>query len=80
MSRDQIMENLQDIYREVFDDEEMLLSEEMTEDDIEEWDSLTHLRLIMQVEKAFSIKFSTTQIKGLTSVGSFVDAIESELQ
>lgn len=69
-------EKLQDIFREVFDDGGIVLEREMTADDIEAWDSLTHFELVMEVEMAFGIKFGTDEISGLESVGQLMDLIE----
>ena len=62
LKRDKLKQELQKIYYEVFDDTSIVLFNEMTADDIEAWDSLTHLRLIMQIEQYFNIKFTTAQI------------------
>lgn len=77
MKRKEIEKRLTDIYREVFEDDTIELHDSMTSDDIEEWDSLTHLSLIMQIEKAFAIKFTTVQIKNMVNVGELIDAIEA---
>ena len=70
-----IIKELQDIFREIFDDDELIISSETTADDIEDWDSLTHLQLIMQIEQSFNIKFTTVQLKNMPNVGAMVDAI-----
>lgn len=76
MTKEEIMNRLTEIYREVFDDASISLSEEMTADDIEDWDSLTHLRLIMQIEQQFQIKFTTGQIKNMDNVGALMEQIQ----
>ena len=78
MTKEIITEQLTDIYRDVFDDETIVLKEDMTTNDIDGWDSLTHLRLIMQIEKTFDIKFTTAQIKETVNVGKLIDIV-SEL-
>ena len=57
MNREELKNQLTEIYHEVFDDASIILKDSMTADDIEGWDSLTHLRLIMQIEKTYEIKF-----------------------
>jgi acyl carrier protein len=74
-----VTEELQEIFREVFFDDELVLSNEMTADDIEEWDSLTHLQLIAEIEKKYHIKFTTAEIKGAANVGDFIGIIEGKL-
>ena len=76
MNREELKNQLTEIYYEVFDDASIILKDSMTADDIEGWDSLTHLRLIMQIEKTYEIKFSTAQIKKMDNVGRLIDTIE----
>lgn len=66
---------LQVIFREVFGDDKIILSRETTMNDIEAWDSLTHLQLIIRIEKRFHIKFTTAQMKKMSNVGDMIDAI-----
>lgn len=69
-------ERLQDIFRDVFGDEGIVLTREMTAEDVEAWDSLTHFELVMEVELAFGIKLTTGEIAGLETVGQLMDLIE----
>lgn len=69
---------LQEIFREVFEDEELIIAAEMTAEDIEDWDSLTHFQMIMEVEMEFGIKFTTDEIANLASVGELMNLIESK--
>lgn len=71
-----IINELQAIFREIFDDGGMVITRETTADDVEAWDSLTHLQLIMEIEQAFKIKFKTSQLKNMPNVGAMIDAIE----
>ena len=75
----EIKEKLQEVFRDVFDDEDIVLGDEMTADDIEAWDSLAHIQLIVAVEKAFSVKFSTAEVQRLKNVGEFIMLIGSKL-
>lgn len=72
-------EKLQDIFREVFDDETIVLDPQMTAEDIEAWDSLTHFELVMEVETAFGIRLTTGEIAGLESVGQLMELIEKHM-
>ncbi len=74
-----IKERLQGIFREVFEDDEIILTEEMTADDIEDWDSLTHIQLIEAIEEEFNIKFILQEITGLSNVGEFLEMVERKV-
>ncbi len=67
---------LEQVFREVFDDDEIELSDEMTADDVDAWDSLTHIQLIVAVEEAFKCKFSTVEVMKLKNVGEFIKLID----
>lgn len=67
---------LEKVMREVFDDEEISINDETTADDIEEWDSLTHVQLIVAVEEEFGCKFSTVEVMKLKNVGEFIKLID----
>ena len=56
-----------------------MLTDETTADDVEEWDSLSHVQLIVAIEKAFGIKFTSNEILGWNNVGELIDAIEKRL-
>ena len=75
MSRKEIMNILTDIFREEFDDEDLVIDEEITADDIEDWDSLAQIALIHAIEVTFDIKFLTEEIQKLACVGDMADLI-----
>ena len=75
MEKNQILEEVQEIFREVLDNEEIVLASETTADDIEEWDSLTHIQLIVAIEKHFKIKFTSKEILSWQNVGEMIDCI-----
>lgn len=74
-----IKERLQEIFREVFEDDEIILKEEMTADDIEDWDSLTHIQLIEEIEENFKIDFTLQEVTELKNVGEFISLVEKKL-
>ena len=74
-----VKEKLQEVFQDVFDDDEIELTDEMTAEDVEAWDSLTHVQLIVAVEKAFGVKFSTVEVMKLKNVGEFIKLIEKRL-
>ena len=78
MDKNQILEEVQEIFREVLDNEEIELACETTADDIEEWDSLTHIQLIVAIEKHFKIKFTSKEILSWQNVGEMIDCIAAK--
>jgi acyl carrier protein len=69
---DPIFTRLTSIFREVFDDDDLVLKPEMTANDVDGWDSLVHIRLILSVQKAFGVKFSSVEMSRLKNVGDLV--------
>jgi acyl carrier protein len=67
------------IMRDVFDDDSIDATESMTADDVEAWDSLSHIRLIVSIEKRFNIKFTNVEVERLRNVGDLLNAIEAKL-
>lgn len=72
---DDIMNQTTDIFRDILDNEDITLSPGSTADDIEEWDSLTHIQLIVALEKHFKIKFTTQEITSYKNVGEMAASI-----
>lgn len=70
---------LQEIFRNVFDDDEIELFDEMTSEDVEDWDSLSHVNLILKIEKEFSVKFTVDEITQTQNVGQFIRIINEKL-
>lgn len=79
MNRERVTQELQEIFRDVFDEPKLEISEEMTAADVEEWDSLTHINLIVAAEKHFRVRFTTGEIHGLKNVGEFIGLIASKV-
>ena len=75
MTREEVYERLNEVFREVFDDEDIEVCDETTSDDIEDWDSLEHINLVDAVEQEFDIKFTMAQVVGMKNVGEMVDII-----
>jgi len=78
MDEAQVYAKLADIFHDVFD-EDVSVYPELSADDVDGWDSLTHLRLILTVQKAFDVRFSAAEIGGLENVGDMVRLIQSKL-
>ena len=79
MERNGIMARVQEIFRDELDLEELVLTDEMTADDVEEWDSLSHVQLVVALEKAFGVKFTSREILSWDNVGDLVDCIYKKL-
>ena len=78
MEREEIFSKLNEIFEDVLDlDETPELSDATSANDIEEWDSLSHIQLIVAIEMAFKLKFTSKEIMNWTNVGEMVDAIIS---
>lgn len=75
MERNEILKKITEIARDVFDNEEVELMETTTAADVEEWDSLSHLSLVSDIEDEFGITFTLAEVTGSKDVGEFVDAI-----
>jgi acyl carrier protein len=73
------MEKLTGIFRTVFDNEEINLWPEMTANDVDGWDSLSHVNLILSVEKGFGIRFSQKELLTFKNVGDLARSIERKL-
>ena len=69
-------EKLQEIFRDIFDDEELVITEEMTAADIEDWDSLAQINLIIAIEKEFGVKFNLEEISKLKNIGEILEIIK----
>ena len=78
MERNEVLSRVQDIFRDVLDDEEIVLTDATTADDIDEWDSLSHIQLIVAVEKAFKVKFTSKEILSWKNIGELVDCVLSK--
>ena len=78
MNKDHILEEVQEIFHEVLDNEEIVLASETKADDIEEWDSLTHIQLIVAIEKHFKIRFTSREILSWQNVGEMIDCIANK--
>lgn len=79
MDNAEIWQRATGVFREILDLDDLVLTPQMTARDVDGWDSLNHILLVVAVEQRFGIKFSTGEIDGLENVGQFIDLIESKL-
>lgn len=75
MNREEVYDTLCSIFRNVFDDNSIELYDEMTSDDIEDWDSLENINLVTAIEKNFDIHFEISEISSFKNVGQMIDCI-----
>ena len=75
MSREEIYKKLDEVFQDVFDDDSIHVTDSTTANDIEDWDSLEHISLIVAIEHKFNIKFNMGEITSLKNVGEMVDII-----
>lgn len=75
MNREEVLLRLNDIFKDVFDDNTIMIRDETTAKEIEDWDSLEHINLILAVEQCFGIKFSMLEVTQIKNVGEMIDII-----
>jgi len=78
MTTTEIYEKLTETFHNVFDDDSIVLKPELAASDIDEWDSLAHVRLMLTIEKAFGVKFSAPEIGRLKNVGDLAALIQAK--
>lgn len=79
MEKNEILAKLQDIFCDILDNEDIVLENATTADDIEEWDSLAHVQIVAEVEKVFGVKFTSYEITSWIDIEELVDCIAKKL-
>ena len=79
MTREEIYGKLNEVFQDVFDDEDITVNDSTVASDVDGWDSLEHINLIVAVERCFGIKFTMGETTGLKNVGEMVDRIIAHL-
>ena len=79
MTHEEIMEIIRRIFRDVFDDEDLEVNDLTNSSDIEDWDSLEHITLVVSMEKEFDLKFDLKEVNALANVGEMADLIARKL-
>ncbi len=80
MDANQVLNELNGIFRDEFDNKKINISFTTVANDIEEWDSLSHVQLIVAIEKHFKLRFTTSEINNWKNVGEMCTAIETRLK
>lgn len=75
MNRNDIIKRLNDVFRDVFDDSSIVVTDRTTSADIEDWDSIEHINLIGAVEDEFGLRFKMKEVSGMKNVGEMIDII-----
>lgn len=79
MERNQILKHVNSIFIDILDDENVVIEETTTANDVEEWDSLNHIQLVVAIEKEFNIRFTSKEIQSWTNVGEMIDSIANKI-
>lgn len=74
---DALLAELTDVFRDVFDDDALVLRRELSAKDVAGWDSLTHVSLIVEVERRFGVRFTSSEVASLEDVGGLLDLLAS---
>lgn len=80
MNRDAIFNTVQDIFRDIFDENDLVISDSTSSVDIEDWDSLNHINLVSAIEKEFNIKFALGELMDLKDVGGMINLMMEKIE
>lgn len=78
MERNEILKQVNAIFVDILDNESLVLTDTTTANDVEDWDSLTHIHLVVAIEKNFGIRFTSQEIQSWNNIGELVDCIASK--
>lgn len=78
MNKNEILAKVQEIFQDVLDNEDIEISFDTTSDDVDEWDSLSHIQLIVAIEKTFNLKFTSKEIMSWANVGDMCECIANK--
>ncbi len=79
MTEQEIYDKLNEVFQDIFDDDSITVSASTTADDIEDWDSLEHIRLIAAVERRFGVRFKMGEVSSMKNVGEMVSIINERI-
>ncbi|MFT6709554.1 MAG: acyl carrier protein [Flavobacteriales bacterium] len=78
MDRNEMLSDINLIFRDTLDEDEIKIFEETTADDVEDWDSLTHIQLVVATEKHFKVRFTSSEIQAWNNVGEMITCIQGK--
>ncbi len=79
MTREEVLSSVQDIFRDIFDDQLLEITDSTSAEDIEDWDSMNHLNLVSAIEKKFSIRFALGELQTLNNVGAMINLMMQKI-
>lgn len=79
MNNQEILNKVSETLKNIFDDQSLVIQENTSADDIDEWDSLTHIQIVAELENVFQIKFALGELMGLQNVGDMVNLIQNKI-
>jgi acyl carrier protein len=79
VNKEEILRKIQLIFRDVFDDDNLMITRQTNSSQIEEWDSLNHINLTVAIEKEFNIRFALNELQPLKDVGEMIDLLQKKL-
>jgi acyl carrier protein len=79
MTKEGMFSKVQEIFRDIFDEDDLMITDSTNSDEIEDWDSLNHINLVSAIEQEFGIKFTLIELISLKNVGEMIDLITSKV-
>lgn len=79
MDRNELLTQINTIFKDILDDEEVVVNETSTANDVDDWDSLTHIQLVVAIEKHFKIRFTSKEIQSWKNVGEMLTSIQNKV-
>jgi acyl carrier protein len=79
MEMERVLNEVENIFRDILDEESLNLTRDTTANDVDGWDSLTHIQLIVAIEKHFKVKFSSKEILSWRNVGELLDSLQDKV-
>lgn len=79
MDRNELLSQINTIFKDILDDEEVVVNETSTANDVDDWDSLTHIQLVVAIEKHFKIRFTSKEIQSWKNVGEMLTSIQNKV-
>jgi acyl carrier protein len=80
MERTAILSETTNVFKDVLENDQIILNDGTTANDVEEWDSLNHIQLVVAIEKKFKIRFTSKEIQSWSNVGEMIDCIKSKIK